>query len=675
MAALLVACGGQPAPEDGPDEEPETSTETGSDEGEGGPFRVAVVMPSTVNDLAFSQSMYDALVAIQEERGEENFEIVYSENMFVVDDAAAALRDYATQGFDLVIAHGSQYGSSLVEIAPDFPDTSFAWGTTVDTFEEQGINNVFAYTVLSNEGAYVEGVVAAMLTETGTLGVVGPIPAGDALLTVEGFAVGARAQDPDIEVLITNTGSFSDVSLAAEAAQTHIDAGADILTGTGQMVVGAVGVVDERDALWFGNQADQTSLAPDNVIGNQIYDLTVILEPMIEEIESGTLGGEVYYLTLENGGLIIEFNPEFDLPDEVRQKAEETIQGIIDGEIDASIDQSGVTPPDDGEGADEEGGEGDSGEESDAGSSASTAGPFRVAAVLPGTANDYGISHGVIDALAEIQEEMGEENFEYAISESMFVVDDAAAAIRDYASQDYDMVIAASSAFGSSVEEIAPDFPEVSFVWGTDPQTFGLDNVYAFAVNADQGAYVGGVMSALMSDTIAFVGPIDVGSISRSVDGFTAGAQAANPDVQVLESFTGSFSDVAAATEAARTMIDAGATVVAGQTEMGVGVAGAAEQADDVAFFGNDADFAPFAPESTFASQVFNYGVALRQMIDQVQQGQLGGEVIVLSLDNDGIYIAFNEEYPLSDEVRQAGEEAIQGIIDGTVDTGLEPLQ
>ena len=52
-------------------------------------FRVAVVMPSAINDLAFSQSMYDALVRVQEEMGAENFEFVYSENMFVVDDAAA----------------------------------------------------------------------------------------------------------------------------------------------------------------------------------------------------------------------------------------------------------------------------------------------------------------------------------------------------------------------------------------------------------------------------------------------------------------------------------------------------------------------------------------------------------------------------------------------------------
>ena len=56
------------------------------------PFRVAVILPSAKNDMAFSQSMYDALVAIQKEMGADKFEFVFSENMFVVDDAAAAIR-------------------------------------------------------------------------------------------------------------------------------------------------------------------------------------------------------------------------------------------------------------------------------------------------------------------------------------------------------------------------------------------------------------------------------------------------------------------------------------------------------------------------------------------------------------------------------------------------------
>src|SRR5690349_18776744 len=116
-------------------------------------FRVAVVSPSATTDLAFSQSMYDALVLIQEEMGEDAFEFTFQEGTFVVDDAAVALRDWASSGeYDLVIAHGSQYGSIIEELAPEFPDVSFAWGTDVNTF---GLDNVFAYTVAAEEGGFI----------------------------------------------------------------------------------------------------------------------------------------------------------------------------------------------------------------------------------------------------------------------------------------------------------------------------------------------------------------------------------------------------------------------------------------------------------------------------------------------------------------------------------------
>jgi len=297
------------------------------------PFRVAVVMPSAINDLAFSQSMYDALLAIQADLGADNFEIAYSESMFVVDDAAAAIRDYAAEGFDLVIAHGSQYGSSLVEIAPDFPETSFAHGTTVDTFTDEGVTNVFAYEARSEQGGYVNGVIAASLSDSGVIGVVGPIETGDAKLYVEGFAAGARATNPDIQVNINWIGSFSDVAMASEAAQTHINAGADVLTGTAQMVVGAIGVAEENDALWFGTQANQASLAPSYVVASQVYHWEVVLSEIVDLIKGGTLGGTAYAIDLANGGEVIEFNPDYDLPADVADLAQVTIDGIADGSI------------------------------------------------------------------------------------------------------------------------------------------------------------------------------------------------------------------------------------------------------------------------------------------------------------------------------------------------------
>jgi basic membrane protein A len=326
LALILSACGGSAAPA----EEPAAAEAPAAAE----PFRVAVIMPSSTTDLAFSQSMFDALLAIQKEMGgEEAMELVYSEGMFKVDDAAAAIRDYASEGYDLVIAHGSQYGSSLQEIAPDFPETSFAWGTTLNTFADEGITNVFAYEANSQEGGYVNGVIAASLSESGVIGVVGPIEAGDASLYVKGFVAGAEATNPDVTVNVNWIGSFSDVALAAEAANTHIGAGADVLTGTAQMVVGAIGVAEENGALWFGTQSSQTSLAPDIVVANQVYDWTVALDEMISLIQEGTYGGKAYTITLANGGLLMDYNSNYDLPADVKALADEAVKGIIDGSI------------------------------------------------------------------------------------------------------------------------------------------------------------------------------------------------------------------------------------------------------------------------------------------------------------------------------------------------------
>jgi basic membrane lipoprotein Med (substrate-binding protein (PBP1-ABC) superfamily) len=126
--------------------------------------RVALLMPSTINDIAWSQSMYVSLKELQAEMGEDKLEIAYSENMFNVPDAAAAIREYASSGYNLVIAHGAQYGDSLMEIAPDFPEVSFAWGTTTRTGAEDGITNIFAYEPRGDEAGYVTGVLAAKLT-------------------------------------------------------------------------------------------------------------------------------------------------------------------------------------------------------------------------------------------------------------------------------------------------------------------------------------------------------------------------------------------------------------------------------------------------------------------------------------------------------------------------------
>ncbi len=326
LVLVLSACGGAA-------QEPTPAAESAE------PFRVAVILPSSITDLSFSQSMYDALLILQQELGgEEAMEIAYSEGMFIVDDAAAAIRDYATAGYDLIIAHGSQYGSSLQEIAPDFPTTAFAWGTMRDTFKEEGINNVFAYEANAQEGGYVNGVIAASLSESNIIGVIGPIEVGDGALYVKGFEAGAKSVKPDITLNVNWIGSFSDVTLAAEAANTHIAAGADVLTGTAQMVVGAIGVAEENDVLWFGAEASQTSLAPKVIVANQVYNWAVVLRDIKEKIDNGVYGGHAYTIMLANDGLFMDYNSNYDLPEDVKAAADAAVKGIIDGTIEIPVE-------------------------------------------------------------------------------------------------------------------------------------------------------------------------------------------------------------------------------------------------------------------------------------------------------------------------------------------------
>jgi basic membrane lipoprotein Med (substrate-binding protein (PBP1-ABC) superfamily) len=316
-AALLAACSSGSSTTSS---KPPTSVSSST-------FKVALITPSLRNDLAFSQSMY---AAVQSLAGPMHLTVSVSDNLFNVTDAGNAMRQYASEGYNLIIAHGSQYGGTVQQLAPQFPKTSFAWGTAGVTF---GLKNVFAYQASSQEGGYVEGYMAAKLSKTKVLGVIGPIDVGDAHLYVTGFKAGALAADPKATVHVSFTGSFSDDTLMATAAKSYVSEHADVLTGSSQSVVGAIGVAKHDNVAWFGTQWDQSSLAPSQVVACQVYDWTGVLRQMITAIRGGVLGGATYTITLGNAGEKIVYNPSYSLPASVKAAAQAVIAKINNGTI------------------------------------------------------------------------------------------------------------------------------------------------------------------------------------------------------------------------------------------------------------------------------------------------------------------------------------------------------
>ncbi|HSM57386.1 MAG TPA: BMP family ABC transporter substrate-binding protein [Candidatus Sulfomarinibacteraceae bacterium] len=646
LAMIAVACGGTPDTET-PTSEPDTDGETTTDDGEevsepeepSGPFRVAVVMPSAVNDLAFSQSMYDSLLAMQEELGEENFDFDHSENMFVVDDAAAAIRDYASQGYNLIIAHGSQYGSALREIAPDFPETSFAHGTTVATFVDEGITNVFAYEARSEQGGYVLGVIAASLSETGTLGVVGPIETGDAQLYVDGFVLGAEGTDPDINVNVNYIGSFSDVALASEAASTHVNAGADGLTGTAQMVVGAISVAQDQGIPWYGTQSSQTELAPETVVANQVYDWTFVLEDIMDNIASGTLGGQAYAATLANGGLVMEYNPNFDLPEDVRALADETVEQIISGEL--VVMEGAPPPPAEDEGDDEEA----DAEEAGMGG---VEGDLVFGVVLVGPMNDRGWSQAHAEGARYVEENIP--GSRAILFESLNAADKPEATLEgvvdDMVAEGAQLILTTSDEFEEDTLGVAQKYPDIVFVniSGDDSWEDGRDyqappNLGNLMGRMEDMKVIAGCAAALATETgrIGYLGPLINFETRRLTAAAYEGARycyenyrgESADDLQFTVTWIGFWFNIPGVTldptEVTNNFIDTGHDVVISgiDTTEGIDVTGQrARQGDSIWAVPYDYEGAcDNAPEICLGVPYFNWGPSYLEVAQQVIDG------------------------------------------------------
>ena len=585
------------------------------------PLRAAVVTPSAENDLAFSQSIVDALHRM--EAAGLLSEIAVSPGLFIVEDAGLALRDYAEEGYDLVIAHGSQYGGLLEAIAPDFPDTAFAWGTSVETF---GQSNISAYTTSSDEGAYVMGLMAAELAGDSPVGIIGPIEVGDAKLYVDGFTAGVEAGGGTANSVYTD--SFADVQLAAEAAQSFIDNGHAVLTGTAQMTVGAIGVARENGTPWFGTQSNQTAVGPEIVVANQVYRWDVVLDDLVADIQAGTYGGSSYEINFANGGLVIEYNDAYDLPADVRAIADAAV---------ANFQAGGAEP-------------------------------LRAAVVTPSAENDLAFSQSIVDALHRM--EAAGLLSEVAVSPGLFIVEDAGLALRDYAEEGYDLVIAHGSQYGGLLEAIAPDFPDTAFAWGTSVETFGQSNISAYTTSSDEGAYAMGLAAAVIAggSPVGIIGPIEVGDAKLYVDGFTAGVEAGGGTANSV--YTDSFADVQLAAEAAQSFIDNGHAVLTGTAQMTVGAIGVARE-NGTPWFGTQSNQTTVGPEIVVANQVYRWDVVLDDLVRDIQAGTYGGSSYEINFANGGLVIEYNDAYDLAAEARSAIEDAIAGFKDGSLSTGV----
>jgi basic membrane protein A len=295
--------------------------------------RIALIVESTVDDKGWCQAMHDALTAVQKKYGPALVEYSFSEKMKPVD-AGSAARQYASKGFDVIIAHGAQYKNLILEMAEEFPKTTFAFGTSA----EIGPKNVFTYMPQSEETGYLNGLIAGAVTKSNVVGLVGPVDGGDSARYDRGFVLGVKATNPKAAVKVAHTGSFGDFVKAGELAQTQIQAGADVLTGSSQQALGALrAVAAAKNPLWWVGQDVAQLHIPESsrVIAAASYNYGSVIEAILERRAAGVLGGENLPLNFANGGFVYEFNPTVGpvLTKDVRARVEAAKGALTAGKL------------------------------------------------------------------------------------------------------------------------------------------------------------------------------------------------------------------------------------------------------------------------------------------------------------------------------------------------------
>lgn len=270
--------------------------------------KIALIVESTIDDKGWCQAMHDGILEANKDLG-GRIEYNYTEKMKPVD-AGSAARKYIAQGYDIIIAHGAQYKNMILDLADEFPNVTFAFGTSA----EIGPKNVFTYMPESEETGYLSGIIAGMTTKVKKVGLVGPVDGGDAARYNRGFVLGVKKVCLDAKIMIAHTGSFSDIVKAGEVAQSQIANGADVLTGSSQQALGALRAVAEyrsKPVFWVGQDTAQLSIPEGyKCIAASSYVYSAVVKELVTKRDGGITGGECIPMNFKNGGFIFKFNDD-----------------------------------------------------------------------------------------------------------------------------------------------------------------------------------------------------------------------------------------------------------------------------------------------------------------------------------------------------------------------------
>jgi basic membrane protein A and related proteins len=307
-----------------------------------------------VNDGTFNQYAYDGMIRAADEFDLDTTFIETSAQT----DYAPNIETCVSEGFDVIVTVGFLIGDATHAAAEANPDIQFIG---VDQFFADPLPNLVGIQYREDQAGFLVGALAALMSESGTIGGVYGIPIPPVVKFRNGYEQGARYINPDINITGVYIDSFVTPDRGASAAEQLIGEGADVIFGAGgptgsgaitraaDLGVYSIGVDSDEYFTTFGEGetpgAEYLISSAMKRVDNGVYDMIALL------VDGGTFPEDsLYILSLENEGIAFAPAHDSDVPEEVTAQVEEIQAGLLDGSI-----ETGVNPGDgsllEGEGA------------------------------------------------------------------------------------------------------------------------------------------------------------------------------------------------------------------------------------------------------------------------------------------------------------------------------------
>jgi basic membrane protein A and related proteins len=265
--------------------------------------KAAILLPGSANDQSWNALGYAILKSLEP----HGFKTAYSENVADADEAEA-LRDYASQGYQIVMGHSGRFVSAMEQVAPDFPKTQF-----IAVSGNEGMPpNVMSIDWNNAQFGCQIGLLAARMSKTHKVGGVYGLQ-GVPNITAQAGAFRICAEKAGAKVTIIYIKDMEDAAEAKEAAFSLIAGGADVITGKlNAAEAGLIEAAKEKHVYATGRGPDQTKIAPDLVLTNIVEDWPAMFGSTADQVKAGKLFGtfvQYGYDTAPVTGATLEYEP------------------------------------------------------------------------------------------------------------------------------------------------------------------------------------------------------------------------------------------------------------------------------------------------------------------------------------------------------------------------------